>query len=262
MSHLQTRDAESGISDADISRMLQAFSGPPEPVPSAGNRRHRTTRRSLVPVAVAVLVLGVLVPGSLALVGAFSETPQQFISDVNQPLNARRVIERYIDQGQLSTHQTLTDVQRVVTAPTPEGEFGVYALGFSSGQKGIALISSATGGVGALGWGIQPCSTGWALEAGPSMVERPGKTPAYFTGLAARAVTSIDVVYSDGHSTPAALSNGYFLAWVDPAAASGSTSATLVARGSGGTELGHLNINASGEVPPALGQAPDAPSCG
>ncbi len=45
---------------------------------------------------IAAVFLGVSVPGSLALLGQFRETPQQFINDPNQPANARQIIKRYL----------------------------------------------------------------------------------------------------------------------------------------------------------------------
>src|SRR5581483_3181117 len=129
------------VSDADIQAMLEAFSGSAEPVLSRARRRHHMTRRALIFVAAGLAILGLVVPGSLALVGTFSETPQQFINDENQPLNAREVVEQYMTQldrlnsgattRQRAVVPTLSSVQRVVTANTPEGEYGVYALGFS-----------------------------------------------------------------------------------------------------------------------------------
>ncbi|HZR91086.1 MAG TPA: hypothetical protein VFA44_01615 [Gaiellaceae bacterium] len=266
------------VSDADIQAMLEAFSGSAEPVLSRARRRHHMTRRALIFVAAGLAILGLVVPGSLALVGTFSETPQQFINDENQPLNAREVVEQYMTQldrlnsgattRQRAVVPTLSSVQRVVTANTPEGEYGVYALGFSDGTTGIGVISSATGDVAGLSVGIEPCPPGWTLEAGGSTVRLPGTTPLYITGRASAAVASIDVVYPDGHSTPAAVSNGYFLAWVVPlpgapnARTGFSPPVTLVARDSAGNEIGHLSVRGDGDIPPSPGQSAQAPACG
>jgi hypothetical protein len=230
--------------------------------------RHCATRRTLIVVAATLLVLALAASGSLALVDALSETPQQFIGDATQPLNARTVIEQYLSQ-QRDTGFNLTGVQRVVTADTPDGEYGVYALTFTDGVIGTAVISSATGGIAGITFGPPvTCPAGWALQAGSSMVETPGTTPLYLTGRAARSVTAIDVVYPDGHSTAAAVSNGYFLAWVIPLpgapnARSGfSPPVTLVAHDPGGNEIGRLSVRADGDIPPAPGQSPEAPACG
>ncbi len=257
------------VSDDDIRAMLEAFAGPADPIPrTSRSRRRSASRRTLVLAGAGIVALGVAVPGSLALLGQFSETPHQFIGDASQPLNARKAIEQFISHKP-GFEATLTDVRRVVTANTPDGEYGVYELLFTGGIKGTAVISSATGGIAGMSYGPpQACPAGWALQGGGSMVALPGKSPLYITGQTSDAVASVDVVYPDGHSTPAAVSNGYFLAWVVPlpgapnARTGFSPPVTLVAHDAAGNEIGHLAVRDDGDIPPAPGQPPQAVACG
>jgi hypothetical protein len=218
-------------------------------------------------VAAALLALGLVVPGALALLGVLSETPQQFISDSNQPFNARHAIEQYIERTPGRT-AALEDVRQVVAADTPDGSYNVYALSFAGRLQGTAIISSRTGGIAALGYGPPVvCPAGWALQAGIATVELPGSTPLYVTGRTSDAVVSVDVIYPDGHSSPAAVSNGFFLAWVVPLPGGPngkgvSPSVTLIARNATGTALGRLTVRGDGDIQPSPGQARQAVACG
>jgi hypothetical protein len=252
--------------DENLRAMFDAFAGPVGPISSLRSRRS-PSRRTLVVAAAALLALGLAVPGALALLGVLSETPQQFISDSNQPFNARHAIEQYIERTPGRT-AALEDVRQVVTADTPDGTYYVYALGFAGGLQGTAVISSRTGGIAALGYGPPvTCPAGWALQAGISTVELPGKTPLYVTGQTSDAVTSLDVLYPDGHSSPAVVSNGFFLAWVAPLPGGPngkgfSPPVTLIAREATGSEIGRLTVRGEGDIPPSPGQARQAVPCG
>lgn len=265
-----TKAEQARVSDDDIRAMLEAFAGPAHPISDQEpiSPKRAASRRTLILVAAGVVALGLSVPASLALLGQFSQTPHQFIGDASQPLNARKAIEQFISHKP-GFEATLTDLRRVVTANTPDGEYGVYELVFTGGIKGRAVISSATGGIAGMTFGPSvACPAEWALQAGSSMVEWPGKTPLYITGQTSNAVASVDVLYPDGHSTPAAVSNGYFLAWVIPLpgapnSRSGfSPPVTLVARDAAGNEIGHLSVRDDGDIPPAPGQSPQAVACG
>lgn len=225
-----------------------------------------TRRPWLTIAAVAFVALGLAVPASLALLGQFSETPKQFVGDTSHPLNARTVIEHYI-RRERGFAAALTDIRQVVTADTPDGPYSVYALKFTGGLQGTAIISSATRGIAALGYGPPvTCPPGWALQAGISTVELPGKTPIYVTGRTSATVAALDVIYPDGHSASAMISNGYFLAWVAPLPSSSgkgySPPVTLIARDATGHEIGHLTVRGNGVIPPSPGQAPPAVPCG
>jgi hypothetical protein len=263
MSHMQIVEERA---DEKIRAMLNAFAGHGEPISSLRPRRS-PSRRTLVVATATLLALGLAVPGALALLGVLSETPQQFISDSNQPFNARNAIAQYIERTRGRT-ATLIDVRQVVTADTPDGPYNVYALGFAGGLQGTAVISSRTGGIAALGYGPPvACPAGWALQGGISTVELPGKTPLYMTGRTSDAVASLDVLYPDGHSSPAAVSNGFFLAWVTPLPGGPngkgfSPTVTLIARNATGAEIGRLTVRGDGDIPPSPGQARQAVPCG
>jgi hypothetical protein len=263
--HLQIDEERA---DERIRAMLHAFAGPANLIPTLrSGRRHTASRRTLVVVAAGLLALALAVPGALALLERLSETPQQFISDSNQPFNARHAIEKYIERTPGRT-AALQDVRQVVTADTPDGTYNVYALGFAGGLRGTAIISSRTGGIAALGYGPPvTCPAGWALQGGISMVELPGKAPVYVTGQTSDPVVSIDVLYPDGHSSPAAVSNGFFLAWATPLPGGSknegfSPPVKLIARDATGNEIGRLAVGKDGDIPPSPGQARQAVPCG
>jgi hypothetical protein len=268
---LPTTQAEHAtVPDDNIRAMLEAFAGPADPISDqeAVNPKRTASRRTLVVLAAAVVTLGLSVPAALALLGQFSQTPQEFIADASQSKNARKVIEQFISHKP-GFEATLTDLQRVVTANTPDGEYNVYQLDFTGGIRGTAVISSSTGGIAGMSYGPpQPCPGKWALRAGGGMVLLPGKTPLYIDGQTSDAVASVDVLYPDGHSTPATVSNGYFLAWVIPLpgapnSRSGfSPPVTLVARDAAGTKIGHLSVRGDGDIPPSPGQPRQAVACG
>jgi hypothetical protein len=266
----QTDDGS--VSSTDLAVLFEAFSGPPLPVhvPRA-LKRHAVTRRSIIALGIAAVFLAVSVPGSLALLKQLRETPRQFINDANQPANARQIIKRYLGRsGSGPLHQPkLIGIRRVILTATPGGVFGVYDLGFTRGSRGIAIISSKTGGVGGLVYGLpQTCPVGWALQAGPSMVERPGVTPVYIAGRASRRVASVTVRYRSGQTISVALANHYFLAWVLPVPtargkARGATrSARIIARDANGSIVGQLRVSGGGLIPLQAGRSPHGASCG
>jgi hypothetical protein len=250
--------------DEAVQVMLTAFAGRPVPGPGRPAARKRAaTRRTAIVLVAAIALLVLAVPGSLALVRAFSQSPQQFIADQSQPVNARAAIERYMERVNASRLEpALTGIEQAVTATTPDGEYRVYALAFDGGDEGIAIISSKVGGVAALAYGPSVRCTGpWALQAGPSFVAYPGKTPLYVTGHASTAVSSVEVDYPDGSSTPAEVANGYFLAWVT-ASRDTARAATITARDSAGATIGELHVTSGGAIPRTPGQSPQEPSCG
>lgn len=256
------------VAEEDLAAMLHAYAGPPVPLrPRSRRRAHQASRRTVVAVAVALATLGIAVP-ALALRGQIHETVAQFVGDTSQPLNARKVIESFIRQ-KTAFEARLTEVRRVVTAQTPTGEYGLYELRFANGESGIALISTAAGGLAGSTWGPPyRCPAGWAISARGSEVERPGRTPLYVWGTASKEVAAVDVVYPDGHgAADSAVGNGYFLAWVVPLAGAPETRTgfsppvTLLARDAEGKELGRLAVRGDGDVPPLPGQPKQAPAC-
>lgn len=263
---------EASVSTADLSALFEAFAGPPQPVEAPpALKRHAATRRTIMVVGIAAVSLAIFVPGSLALLGKLRETPRQFINDPNQPANARRIIKRYLlKTGHSSLSQPkLTGIQRVILTPTPGGVFGVYDLSFARGERGIAIISSETRGVGALAIGPPlSCPRGWALQAGPSMVEQPGRSPVYVAGRAAARVASVTVRYRSGQADRVAVENHFFLAWVLPipppaGRKRGATpSARLIARDASGRIVGELRVSGSGLIPLRPGQSLHGASCG
>jgi hypothetical protein len=272
------------VSEREIEALLTTFAGPPKPVartqPSYGRG---APRRTIFLVAVALLALVVSVP-ALALHGQLAETISQFLGSKSQPQHAKEVIGGVArgplqalplikgtirSTGTREEPYTLTRVREVVTASTPQGEIRLYELDFSNGYKGSAMVSVSTHDVGGAAWGPDvPCPPGWALEAGGSMVTLPGRTPLLVSGRVGEAVAAVDVVYPDGHSSEAAVGNGYFLGWVLPVADAPtgrrgfSPPVTLVARGNAGDERGRLSVRSDGDIPPSPGQPAQAVACG
>jgi hypothetical protein len=258
-------EKESRIDDAALSRMLEVYAGPPTPV-TVRHRRHRATPRTALVITAVALALGGLVPASLAVVRSLTETPAQFVRDNTQPANARRAIQSYLN-GRPQSAPKLASIRGVVDASTPGGHFRLYELAAPSGAQGLALIDSSTGGVAVLSWrGASGCPASSALEAGPSFVEHPGETPLYLTGRVSPSVAAIDVVGSDGSISRGAVSEGFFLAWLNPSPQASASAqnivASIVARNSNGAEIGHLRVRADGDIPPAPGQPPQAIGCG
>src|SRR5919201_2852066 len=256
------------VTEHELADMLHAFAGPAEPLRTrTRGRAHQASRHTVVVAAAAFAALAIAVPAT-ALREQLHETVAHFVGDTSQPLNARKVIEKFIHMRP-AFEPRLTEVRRVVTAETPAGEYGLYELRFANGEEGAALISTAAGGLAGATWG-QPfrCPAGWAISARGSAVEHPGRTPLYVWGIASQEVASVDVVYPDGHSAAdSAVGNGHFLAWVVPLARASSTRTgfsppvTLVARDAGGKELGRLAVRGDGDVPPLPGQPKQAPAC-
>jgi hypothetical protein len=72
VSYEQTQPRE--VSDAQIRAMLEAFAGPDEPLLASVRPRRRSTRRTVLLLAAGLLVVGLAVPGALALLGKW-ESP-------------------------------------------------------------------------------------------------------------------------------------------------------------------------------------------
>ena len=253
------------VSDAEIRRMLEAFAGRPDPAPTRGKSRHRATRRTLALVAAGTAVLGLAVPGSLALLSGHSETPKQFFNDRTQPANAKKVILHLLrlqgfHWGELKT------ITNVVTARTPDGELRVYALRFSHSYLGTAVISSRKGGTASATAGpasASPerlCPSGWALWANGGAVDWPGRTYAYIVGRVSAKVASVHVLYRNGSTTKGAVANGYFLAWIKPRAA--YSKVTVVADNTAGKTIGRLHAGGEGQVIHRAGVSERQQSCG
>jgi hypothetical protein len=264
---MSTPEAHKGsrIDDASLMRMFDAYAGPATPV-TLRHRRHTATRRTALVVTAVAILVGGLVPASLAVVRSLTETPAQFFQDETQPANARRVIESYLN-GRPQSAPELASLRGVLNASTPGGRFRLYELTATSGTHGLAVIDSSSGGVAVLSWrGASGCLASSALEAGPSFLERPGETPLYLTGRVSPSVATIDVIGSDGSVFRGAVSDGFFLAWVNPSPPSSSSArnivASIVARNSNGVEVGRLRVRGDGDIPPGPGQPPQAIACG
>src|SRR5919204_2110569 len=113
---MSTPEADKGsrIDDAALSRMFEAYAGPATPV-TVPHRRHRATRRTALVVAAIAIVVGGLVPASLAVVRSLTETPAQFVRDETQPANARRAIESYLN-GRPQSAAQLASIRDVLNA--------------------------------------------------------------------------------------------------------------------------------------------------
>jgi hypothetical protein len=252
------------VIDEALGAMFNAFAG--HPVPSLqreGLRKRSATRRSAIVLVVAAALVGIAVPGAVALVRAFWQSPQQFIADHSEPANARTAIEHYIARSSGAFPlPPLTGIERVVTAATPDGEYRVYALHFKGAGEGIAVISSAAGGVASMSRGpATRCPGAWAFQAGVSFVAYPGKTPVYVTGRASAAVKSVEVDQQDRHATSGVVANGYFLAWITPSRGI-ARGGTVVARDRAGKKIGELHVTRGGTIPRLRGASTRGPSCG
>jgi hypothetical protein len=81
------------VSEQQLAAMLEAFSGPLEPVSvSRRGRSHDRSRRFVLLVAVGLLFLAVAVP-ALALHRQIAENVSQFLADEEPPRNAKEMIK-------------------------------------------------------------------------------------------------------------------------------------------------------------------------
>jgi hypothetical protein len=231
--------------------------------------RKRSLRPTLL-LAAALLALAVSVP-ALAFHDQLAQTIRQFLGSSDEPLNAKQLIEGVIrfPSGSGEQPYELTAIRRVISADTPAGEVRLYELIFSNGDKGSAIVGVDDRSAGGASWGpAMPCPRGWALQAGGSMIGGPGSTPLYLSGRASQQVNSLQVVYPDGHTTAAAVANGYFLAWVLPDEERRATRPSfvspveLVARDRDDNEIGRLSVRGDGDIPLSPGQPAQAAACG
>src|SRR5215471_11085648 len=131
MSRVQTHPRE--IADTQIRLMLEAFAGPTAPVPTAMRPRRRGTRRTVLLLIAALVMVGLAVPGALALIGRW-ETPKQFAADKSQPAYLRTWITAGgIVEADGNLQLRVKAVKTVLTANTPDGQARVYAFQFTYG---------------------------------------------------------------------------------------------------------------------------------
>ena len=88
------------------------------------------------------------------------------------------------------------------------------------------------------------------------------------SGRVSRATASVEVIYPDGHSSPAAVAHGYFLTWVLPGEQdqTGRSSfvpqVLLIARNGRGDQIGQLSVRGDGDIPPSPDPERQAVACG
>jgi hypothetical protein len=209
-------------------------------------------------LAIALLAVGLVVPGALALLGRW-ETPKQFIADRNQPAYVRTAMEKWMNAiGNAGWTapvpggpERVTAVETVITADTPDGPARVYAFRFTHGRVGtLALLTReprALAGSGAvLNFTETPrtCTRGWTLHRLGGGTARIGQTVGYVLGRASPRVASVHVLYRDGSTSRSAVGNGYFLAWMKPSA--GRTNVNLIAENARGETIARLITRGSG----------------
>lgn len=242
--------------------MLDVFAGPASPQPPAGGTTRRATRRTLIVLVAGVVALGIAVPGALALLG-YWETPKQFLADSSQPPYVKRVVRQWLNDHGYRVRPgslRLVALTRGVTTGTPTGEIRAYALRFGHGEIGfwvftaqrprepfVYVIPSSKARAAPDARVYRPCPAGWALQYLMGTALRVGRTPAFTLGRAAPTVASVHVRYRDGSTNRGAVSNGYFVVWIKPGAA--STTVTVIARNAAGRTIARLVVGGYGEVP-------------
>lgn len=256
MSHELTQPRE--IADARIQAMLEAFAGPAAPVRTAMRPRRRGTRRTVLLLIAALVLVGLAVPGALALLGRW-ETPKHFVADKSQPAYMREVIRQWMNAVEAGGwavpppggYTRVTAIKTALIANTPDGQARVYAFRFTHGQTGSLAVLTRKPRLlaesGEAGWPPRPtggCPPGWALQWLNGGTKRIGQTVGYVLGRASPRVASVHVLYRNGSTAQGAVGNGYFLAWMKPSA--GRTNATLIAENTTGQTIARLVIRGSG----------------
>jgi hypothetical protein len=250
--------------------MLEAFAGPPNPVPVVAQGKRRASRRTVILVVAGLLALGLSIPGALALLGQW-ETPKQFLADRSQPRYAKQWIQHWLKfkgvqffriGGLRPVSVELKTLANVLTAHTPDGDVRVYAVRLTRGWRGISVISSSARGprimvLFPVGRGLPfpgnaapgqvlICPRGWVVQyvdGGPYTLGR-GRAVGYILGRASTRVASVHVRYEDGGKTQGTVENGYFLAWLKPN--SGKGLSTLIAKDATGKTVGRFFLVGDG----------------
>jgi hypothetical protein len=207
-----------------------------------------------------LVVLGLVVPGALALFGRW-ETPKHFVADKSQPPWMRDTIRHWmldsVEGGPYEWGTHVIAVKTVLNANTPDGPARVYAFRFTHGLTGsLAVLTHKPRLLAESGdWGLNQthpppggCPPGWALQYLNGGTERIGKTVGYVYGRASPRVASVHVLYPNGSTTHSAVGNGYFLAWMKPSAA--RTNVTLIAENAAGRTVARLVILAARHISP------------
>src|SRR5262249_51646263 len=132
----------SGFAEDRLRSMLEAFAGPPAPLPTSTRAKRHATRRTLV-VCVIVLVALIVVPVGWTLLSRVWETPTQFLNDPSQPASAKRFIRsgqqglRFLRERGFAVGR-LRAISHLMSAPTPEGgSVQLYVLRSSDGTSSI-----------------------------------------------------------------------------------------------------------------------------
>jgi hypothetical protein len=246
--------------------MLEAFAGPPAPLPQRTRHRRHASRRTLVVCAIVLLALAA-VPVGWALLSSVWETPKQFLNDPSQSARAKQFIRRELqfERGRMPRFPPeavrLRAISHLMDARPPEGKVQMYALRFSDGTKGNLVLGAGfrpgvpfsvlvTGVDYGLAGGARRCPSGWALQyvigGGGTSLPR-FRSSGYIVGRAAAKVASIHVLYPDGSRIPGAVANGYFFVWIKPDAS--LTNVTLVADNRAGETVGRLLVGGYGGSP-------------
>lgn len=238
--------------DARLQEMFSSFEGEAEPLPPARPRRRNATRRTALVAALVTAV--VLVPLSLGVTGLIWQAPGLFVADHHQPANARHVIEQYIASQHAApgsaSMPALKRIAWVLSAKTGDAAFHLYALRFSDGQVGLALITDGKPSLSSVtfGWPTR-CTAGWAMKAPLAYAPTPGRMNGYVAGTVAPAVTSVRAYATRGKDASAFLRNGYFLAWVSPTKDGRPGIARVVASNRAGNPIGRLDFTGDGTAP-------------
>jgi hypothetical protein len=231
-------------------------------------------------VAAGLVALGLAVPASLALLGKWEST-KQFLTDRSEPAYAKNIVRKWDRQTGYKTlglNVQLIALNHALTAQTPNGEAGVYALRFDHNLIGFAVLAEPKRNMPHIPladfFSVLPtskavegrtntilyhgCPPGWALQRLDGGTAQIGKTYGYLIGRAAPRVASVQILYQDGSTTQGAVGNGYFLTWMKPSA--GWTNVTLIAKDAPGKTIARLVSGGYGGIPflPAKPRSPFA----
>jgi hypothetical protein len=233
--------AANPVPASDVHGLAAALPGPPEIEP---DRRRRSGVRRLALLGAGGVAVALAAP-ALALHSQLTQSINDFLQG-SAPEQAKSVIGRFVRDTARVDGAAPDEVTLEVNANGPEGSLQLYKLHFANGDVGATIIDTSDNPPrfrGGVSWGPpRPLADGQALDLRGSGVERPGRTPFYFSGLVNAQVAKVEVVYPNGQSQSMPIANGYVMGWVLPEGSERYGDGKVIAENAAGAELARTDF--------------------